>query len=135
MEKKCICLADGFDYYQNQIDPSNCNYTCKEGWLLSTECGGESAFNVFLTDTTNLNDKNNCLSLQCGDPQIRDYPCNSSLPTICSALAFLQALPGIKRKNIVRTLEVIQSKIFHYLVHHCPVHSLHIMVQARVGLG
>lgn len=49
-EKKCICLADGFRNNQNQtIAPSNCNYTCKESWLLSTECGGESAFNAFLT--------------------------------------------------------------------------------------
>lgn len=34
---------------KNQLNPSKCAYTCNETTLLSTECGGELAFNVFLT--------------------------------------------------------------------------------------
>lgn len=47
--KTCICLSDGFDSSTNQLASSNCTYTCTRGGLLSTECGGTSAFNVFLT--------------------------------------------------------------------------------------
>lgn len=83
----CICLSDGFDSSTHQLASSNCTYMCTSGGLLSTECGGESAFNVFLTDTTNLNVYRRCLSLQCGeDPKFLNYTCSSSLLTICSSL-------------------------------------------------
>lgn len=60
------------------------------------------------TDTTNLNDKKNCLSLQCGDPQIRDYPCNSSLPTICSALG-KNKLPYILNNKYLQKYKIIND--------------------------
>lgn len=83
----CICLPDGFDSSKNQLASSVCTYTCSNDKLLSTECGGESAFNVFLTDTTNLNVNSKCLSLQCGaDPKFLNNACNNSLITICSSL-------------------------------------------------
>lgn len=47
--RKCICLSDGFDYSKSKLDPSNCNYMCSDTTLLSTDCGGETGFNVFLT--------------------------------------------------------------------------------------
>lgn len=83
----CICLSDALELSTNQLTPSNCTYTCDEGGLLSTECGGKSAFNVFHTDTTNLNVNSRCLSLQCGaDPNFDDYDCKFYFPTICSQL-------------------------------------------------
>lgn len=47
--ERCICLSDSFDNFQNQLASLNCTYTCNESGLLSNECGGESAFNVFRT--------------------------------------------------------------------------------------
>lgn len=82
--ERCICLSNSFDNFENQLLPLNCTYTCNESGLLSTECGGESAFNVFLTDTTDLTVKSRCLSLQCGDyPIFSDHGCGDSLRSIC----------------------------------------------------
>eukprot|EP00105_Crassostrea_gigas_P021071 XP_011440060.1 PREDICTED: uncharacterized protein LOC105337153 isoform X2 [Crassostrea gigas] len=82
----CVCLSDGFDSSTNQLASSNCTYRCTSGGLLSTECGGKSAFNVFLTDKTNLTVKSRCLALQCGsDRKFLNYACITSLPTICSS--------------------------------------------------
>lgn len=47
--KKCICPSYGFDNSKNKLESSYCTYMCNDTTLLSTECGGESAFNVFLT--------------------------------------------------------------------------------------
>lgn len=44
-------------------------------------------------------------------------------------------IPGNQIKDVVKLLQVIQSEIFPYLMHPCPVNSLHIKAQARVGLG
>lgn len=86
--RKCICLSMSFDYTKNQLAASSCVYTCDEMDFLSTECGGESAFNVFLTDILNLSVTSRCLSLECGgSPMFREYQWSASLPTICSASA------------------------------------------------
>lgn len=85
--RKCVCLFDGFDYSKSKLDPSNCTYMCNDSTLLSTECGGETGFNVFLTDTTNLNVNSRCLSIQCGvDPKFTDLPCRTYLPLSCTYL-------------------------------------------------
>ncbi|XP_034307350.2 uncharacterized protein [Magallana gigas] len=85
--RKCICLSDGFDYSKGKLDPSNCSYMCSDTTLLSTECGGETGFNVFLTDTTILNIDGRCLTIQCvADPKFTDYSCNDFLSSICSNL-------------------------------------------------
>lgn len=84
---KCVCLSESFDYTKNQLAASRCTYRCDEMDLLSTECGGESAFNVFLTDSSILKVNSRCLSLECGgNPMFREFQCSTSLPTICSAL-------------------------------------------------
>lgn len=59
--RKCICLSDGFDYSKSKLDPSNCNYMCSDTTLLSTDCGGETSFNVFLTGDILI--KENMLSI------------------------------------------------------------------------
>lgn len=81
----CLCLhAKDFDDKKNQLNPSKCAYTCNETTLLSTECGGELAFNVFLTDTTILGIQTRCISLQCGAAQIfDDLNCAKDLSVIC----------------------------------------------------
>lgn len=83
--KSCNCLSDSFDNSQNRLAPSNCTFKCNESGLLSTECGGESSFNVFLTDTTNLSVQSRCLSLECDkSPKYRDYRCGESLGFVCN---------------------------------------------------
>lgn len=85
----CICLSDGFDSSRDQLASSYCPYTCTSSGLLSTECGGTSAFNVFLTDTTNVNVDSKCLSLQCvADSKFLDNACTNPLIPICSSLAY-----------------------------------------------
>lgn len=82
---KCVCLSPDFNVKNNQLPSSKCTYRCSNSALLSTECGGNTAFNVFFTDRTNLMAKENCLSLQCGnDPKILTYKCSDSLPPLCS---------------------------------------------------
>lgn len=82
--KTCVCLSSGFED-SKRLHSSNCTYACEEGLLMSSECGGESAVNVFSTDTSILKIKSHCLSLQCGgDSKLVDTKCESALPTICS---------------------------------------------------
>lgn len=45
----CICLPNGFDDSKSRLLSSFCNYTCDKSLLMSSECGGESAFNIFST--------------------------------------------------------------------------------------
>lgn len=96
----CICLPDSFGSSRNQLASSNCTYTCDGGGLLSAECGGKSAFNVFLTDTTNLNVSSRCLSLQCGlDSKFLNNACRTSLIPICSSLEFYNTTHNNWMKN------------------------------------
>ena len=45
----CICLSRHFDFSNNLLSPSKCSFACNNSELLVHECGGESAYNVFLT--------------------------------------------------------------------------------------
>lgn len=66
-QNTCQCLSDDFDDSQSPLSPSECKYTCENSTLLSTECGGESAFNVYFTDTATMTEiKSRCLALECG---------------------------------------------------------------------
>lgn len=49
-ESTCVCLNGSFDDSKNRLNSSECSYKCDNTTLLSTECGGESAYSVFLTD-------------------------------------------------------------------------------------
>eukprot|EP00105_Crassostrea_gigas_P042775 XP_019926923.1 PREDICTED: uncharacterized protein LOC105338041 [Crassostrea gigas] len=84
----CICLPNGFDDFKNRLPPSKCTYMCDKALLMSSECGGESAFNIFSTETSILGIKSRCcrcLSLQCGtDSKLVDTDCRLPLPVICS---------------------------------------------------
>nr|XP_034307344.1 uncharacterized protein LOC105338041 [Crassostrea gigas]XP_034307345.1 uncharacterized protein LOC105338041 [Crassostrea gigas] len=81
----CICLPNGFDDLKNRLPPSKCTYMCDKALLMSSECGGESAFNIFSTETSILDIKSRCLSLQCGtDSKLVDTDCRLHLPVICS---------------------------------------------------
>ncbi|XP_078309595.1 uncharacterized protein LOC111105805 [Crassostrea virginica] len=83
--KTCVCLSSDFNISQNQLPPLICNYTCNNSMLLSKECGGESAYNVFLTDLSNLHITSRCLSIACaGIIDFTDIPCNQYLHSICN---------------------------------------------------
>ena len=45
----CICLSRHFDFSNNLLSPSKCSFECNNSMLLRHECGGQSAYNVFLT--------------------------------------------------------------------------------------
>ena len=47
----CICLSRHFDFSNNLLSPSKCSFECNNSELLLHECGGETAYNVFLTGT------------------------------------------------------------------------------------
>uniref|UniRef100_K1QIQ9 UPF0407 protein C2orf39-like protein n=1 Tax=Magallana gigas TaxID=29159 RepID=K1QIQ9_MAGGI len=51
----CICLPNGFDDFKNRLPPSKCTYMCDKALLMSSECGGESAFNIFSTASSHFN--------------------------------------------------------------------------------
>nr|XP_022297014.1 uncharacterized protein LOC111106578 isoform X3 [Crassostrea virginica] len=48
--RRCVCLSNEFAYLEIQLNPLKCNYSCDNNSLFSKECGGESTFNVFITD-------------------------------------------------------------------------------------
>ncbi|XP_065937672.1 uncharacterized protein [Magallana gigas] len=84
---RCLCLSrSGFRDDTNHLNPSECTYTCNDTTLLSTECGGESAFSVFRTDTSMLGINSSCLSIQCGNDSklYGDIDCNNYLNTRCT---------------------------------------------------
>lgn len=81
----CICLPNGFEDSKSRLHSSFCNYTCDKSLLMSSECGGESAVNIFSTDTSILDIESHCLSLQCGtDSKLVNNDCELYLPVICS---------------------------------------------------
>lgn len=49
----CVCLSDGFDDNKGQLPASNCSFICDNCTLLTNECGGVSAYNVFYTGGNN----------------------------------------------------------------------------------
>lgn len=60
-ESTCVCLNGSFDDSKNRLNSSECSYKCDNTTLLSTECGGESAYSVFLTGKENCNKNNSYL--------------------------------------------------------------------------
>lgn len=84
---RCLCLSrSDFRDDTNHLNPSECRYTCNDTTLLSTECGGESAFSVFRTDTSKLGINSSCLSIECGNnsKSYGDFDCNAYLKTRCT---------------------------------------------------
>ncbi|XP_065937675.1 uncharacterized protein [Magallana gigas] len=58
---------------------------CDNCTLLTNECGGDSAYNVFYTDSTDLKIPSHRLSLQCqNDPRFVNTSCNQFLPPLCN---------------------------------------------------
>lgn len=103
---KCVCLSPDFNVTNNQLPSSECTYTCNNSALLSTECGGNSAFNVFFTDRPILTTETHCISLQCGGyPEIvTTYECSKSLPPLCSTNI-------LEKASILFFINIIQQLI------------------------
>lgn len=49
----CVCLSDQFNDNAVQFSSSKCSFMCDEVTLLTAECGGDKAFNVFYTGLNN----------------------------------------------------------------------------------
>lgn len=79
-----MCLSDQFNDNAVQFSSSKCSFMCDEVTLLTAECGGDKAFNVFYTDLKDLNIQSHCLSLQCQDPRFINIYCNEFLHPICN---------------------------------------------------
>lgn len=81
----CVCLSNEFNDNGGQLSPSKCGFMCDNCTLLTNECGGDSAYNVFYTDSTDLKIPSHCLSLQCqNDPRFVNTYCNQFLPPLCN---------------------------------------------------
>lgn len=52
-QKTCVCLSDRFPDNAGQLGPSKCSFMCDKVTLLTAECGGDKAFNVFYTGLNN----------------------------------------------------------------------------------
>lgn len=52
-ENTCVCLSDQFNDNAVQFSSSKCSFMCDEVTLLTAECGGDKAFNVFYTGLNN----------------------------------------------------------------------------------
>nr|XP_022297013.1 uncharacterized protein LOC111106578 isoform X2 [Crassostrea virginica] len=119
--RRCVCLSNEFAYLEIQLNPLKCNYSCDNNSLFSKECGGESTFNVFITDLSTLEMKSDCLSLQCGpNPNINDFLCHYYLHPMCSltnmsnlhgSFPWRQGMEICKRENTYLIGNIMLSNI------------------------
>lgn len=83
----CLCIERNvFLNPSNKLTPSACNYTCgDQDDIVSGDCGGERAYNLFEYQEVKFNSVETCLSLQCYNFQTRFIPknCSEHLHQMC----------------------------------------------------
>ncbi|XP_062615157.1 uncharacterized protein LOC134276893 [Saccostrea cucullata] len=87
---KCTCLKGlvNFDY-MFEYSPSHCNYSCDSiDEIYSRECGGETAYNVYISDQDDsIMTNKSCMLLQCDherrDPKFISSDCSHYYTKIC----------------------------------------------------